>query len=139
MNKKVVVVFGIFDGIHDGHRDFFRQAKEYGEELIAVVGRDESAIRLKNKKPRHTESERLAFVAGEQMVDKAVLGDRKLSSYSVLVRCNPDVICLGYDQQALGKDLDKWMKETGRRIPLHYLQPYHSDSFHSSLLGQDMI
>ena len=37
---KKVLVFGTFDGLHEGHKDFLRQAKQYGDHLTVVVGRD---------------------------------------------------------------------------------------------------
>lgn len=131
---KQVVVFGIFDGIHDGHRDFFRQAKKYGDTLIAIVGRDEICQRLKNKKPRYSENERVELVAKEEFVDKTVLGDSELSTYNVLVQLHPDVICLGYDQEELERDLKIWLKAHNKKISIHRLKPYKSERFHSSLL-----
>ena len=132
--KKRVVVFGIFDGVHDGHRDFFRQAKEYGDELIVIVGRDASALDLKGKQPQHSEEERIELVKQEQFVDEAVLGDEEQSSYHVFDELKPDAVCFGYDQQELGEDLKKWLREKGKEIPVHFLKPYQSDSFHNSLL-----
>ena len=45
--KKRVVVFGIFDGVHEGHRSLFAQALRQAQgkakedvELIVIVGRD---------------------------------------------------------------------------------------------------
>ena len=96
--EKRVVVFGIFDGVHDGHRDFFRQAREYGDELIVIVGRDKISELLKKKIPKYSETERVDLAAKEELVDSAVLGDEKLSTYSVLSSVNPEVICFGYDQ-----------------------------------------
>ena len=31
-----VMVFGTFDGVHPGHENFFEQAKQHGDYLIAV-------------------------------------------------------------------------------------------------------
>ena len=46
-----VAVFGVFDGIHAGHQDFLRQAREYGDELVVIVARDKSVTQLKGKPP----------------------------------------------------------------------------------------
>lgn len=35
-----VMVFGVFDGLHPGHRAFLRQARKKGDKLIVVVARD---------------------------------------------------------------------------------------------------
>ena len=55
--RKRVVVFGIFDGIHEGHRDFFRQAKEHGDELVVIVGRDSASLKWKGKQPKGRQQE----------------------------------------------------------------------------------
>ena len=134
---KRVVVFGVFDGVHDGHRDCFRQAREFGDHLIVIVGRDGPAFRLKDQSPRYSEAERLDLVAREHWVAAAVLGDEELSTYQVLEQLNPDLICLGYDQQVLGEDLQMWMDGTGKSIPMHFMKPYKPRRFHSSLLYQN--
>src|SRR3989344_8800427 len=128
---KKVVVFGIFDGVHDGHRSLFKQAKEYGDELIVIVGRDSASLRWKNKKPRYSEEIRRGLVSKEQGVDRAVLGDEEQSSYKVLEDINPDVICLGYDQEALEEDIEGWLSKTRRNIPLIRLKPHQPETNHN--------
>ena len=130
---KKVVVFGIFDGVHDGHRSLFKQAKEHGDELIVIVGRDSASLRWKNKKPRYSEETRRGLVSKEQGVDRAVLGDEEQSSYKVLEDINPDIICLGYDQNSLEKDIREWFLKTGSDTPLVHLKPYQPETNHNSL------
>lgn len=134
--KKRVIVFGIFDGVHDGHRDLFRQAKEKGDELVVVVGRDSSVLKLKHKKPRYSEKERLRMVQKESFVDKAVLGDKELSVYKIIEQLKPDIFCLGYDQKKLKKDFATWLKKTkpGLVIALYTLKAYKPKTFHTSTL-----
>lgn len=130
--KKRVVVFGIFDGIHEGHRSLFSQAKEYGEELIVIVGRDSASLKWKEKKPKYHQEARRILVSKESGVDQALLGDEEQSSYKILENLHPDGICLGYDQDALEQDLRQWLKEKGENIPLIRLKPYRPDLYHSS-------
>ena len=134
--KKRVIVFGIFDGVHDGHRDLFRQAKEYGDELVVIVGRDSASLLWKNKKPRYSEEERLTFVLKERYVDRAVLGDEERSTYGALSKIHPDCICFGYDQGMLKKDLECWLEREKSMIPCVVLKPYKETVFHTSLLGK---
>jgi len=133
--KKRIVVFGVFDGIHEGHRDFFRQAREYGDELIAIVGKDAIAEQLKDKKPEYSENERIELVEKEKLVDRVVLGDEELSTYKVLEELNPNIICLGYDQNELGEDLRKWIQENQKTIQIYHLKSYEPDTHHSSGLS----
>ncbi len=133
--EKRVVVFGIFDGVHDGHRDLFRQARKFGDEVIVIVGRDRVAEKLKGKKPKYSEDKRLEMLKQEKLVDDAMLGDSEFSSYTVLMRYKPDIVCLGYDQQALEEDLRIWLKKTGNDILLYCLKPHKATELHSSLLG----
>src|SRR3989344_9622922 len=95
-----IMVFGTFDMIHEGHEDFFRQARALapGPYLIVSVARDDAALRVKGARPQHHEDERLAMVAAHPLTDKAVLGDAV--GYIEHIRVyKPDVIGLGYDQQ----------------------------------------
>lgn len=132
--KKRVIVFGIFDGVHEGHRDFFRQAKEKGNKLIVVVGRDSVALKLKHRVPRYSERKRLGMVRGDPFVAQAVLGDKALSIYKVIEHLKPDVICLGYDQKELKKDLVAWVKKSPQKLKICTLKPYKPETFHSSLV-----
>jgi len=138
MNRKKlvrVVVFGVFDCFHPGHRSFLRQARQYGRTLTVVVARDSMIKVLKGQKPQEGESKRLAAVRMAPGVTEAVLGDRKLGIYSILKRERPDVICLGYDQRALGKDLRMRMRRGEiPRIKTVWLFPHKPHRFKSSVV-----
>lgn len=134
--KKRVVVFGIFDGVHDGHRDLFRQAKEYADELVVIVGRDSASLQWKSKNPMYSQETRLSLVLKEKWVDQAVLGDEEQSTYRVLEELQPDVICLGYDQEALAVDLKLWLQMCNKNTPVIVLKPFKPDTHHTSLLRE---
>ena len=59
MIHTTVAIFGVFDGIHEGHREFIRQAKSHGQELVAIVARDSIVEKLKNKMPINREANRI--------------------------------------------------------------------------------
>lgn len=102
-NRKTVLVFGTFDKLHQGHQDFFRQAKEFGSRLVVVVARDNNVARIKGRRPAEAEKARLGRVKGVSEVDEALLGEPKMS-YNIVLRVRPDIIALGYDQAV---DMDK--------------------------------
>jgi len=134
---KKVMVFGVFDGLHEGHHAFLRAAKTRGRELVVVVARDEVVRQLKNKTPRHNERERLAAIARADNSARAVLGDPVLGTYGVIKEHKPDIICLGYDQDALAKDLEEKMKSgVLSAIPLYHIASYRQDHMHISLLRE---
>lgn len=131
-NKKVMV-FGVFDRLHPGHRAFLKQAERYGKKLIVVVARDSVAWRLKKKKPKQSERVRLRVIRKVRGVSRAVLGDQRQSTYGVIKKYKPNLICLGYDQKWLGIDLKKRIKrKLVPRIRVIKLKPYHPEKFKSS-------
>ena len=93
------MVFGAFDGLHPGHLDFFRQAKEYGDTLVVSVGTDKNVEKIKSQKPLFIQDERLDLVRECALVDEAVIGAES-EFYDHIKSFKPDVICLGYDQWA---------------------------------------
>ena len=123
------MVFGVFDGLHEGHRWFLRTAVEHGDKLIVVAARDEIVRMLKKKNPLRNQAERLRALGAMPEVNRAVLGDAKMGSYKVLKKHQPDVICVGYDQHGLAEDLKKKIE-----LPVVRLESYMPDKFHTSWL-----
>jgi FAD synthetase len=103
-------------------------------ELVVIVGRDSACVKWKGKKPKRSHEQRLNLVKAEKNVGNAVLGDEEQSSYKVLEGLNPDVICLGYDQDKLAQDLQIWMQKTGMKIPLYWLDGHYPEKYHNSVL-----
>lgn len=123
---KVVMIFGTFDGIHEGHRDFFHQAKELGDFLVVVLARDRTVFEIKKHFPKYSECVRWAMLFGEGLVDEVVMGDEQ-DRYRVVREWKPDVICLGYDQYAFTEKLQTFFRGTIVR-----LKPFHPNIYKSS-------
>lgn len=129
------MVFGVFDRLHEGHHAFLKQARAYGDELIAVVARDATARELKKKTPQQSEEDRMNALNENEYVAKAILGDAVQGSYEVLLAHLPDMLCIGYDQDGLLGDLQKRMEQgLIRKIPVVRLKAHRPDTFHTSLL-----
>lgn len=137
MQYNTCVIFGVFDGVHDGHLALINEAKEKAYKLVVIVAPDEVVVRLKGNLPKHNESERLKFLNTILQVGEAVLGDKEDGVYDVLKRVNPDLIFLGYDQQDLFNDLNTKIKN-GELEPIDIIfgKPYHPERFHSSILNK---
>ena len=135
---KTVVIFGVFDGIHEGHLEFIKQARKQGERLVAIVARDNIVEKIKSRVPTNDELDRLNTVLNIKEVDLAYLGDREQGIYNILKEVNPDMIFLGYDQQDLNNDLKEKIKSGYLpNLELIFGKPYQPDLFHSSILNKN--
>ena len=126
---KKVMVFGTFDILHEGHLDFFRQAKALGDFLVVVVARNINVDRIKGHFPLHDEKRRLDQIRGLDMVDVAVLGHLE-DPYRIIREEQPDVIALGYDQSSYDKELYQRFPKT----EIVRLKPYKPEIYKSSKL-----
>ena len=134
---KKVLVFGVFDGVHPGHRDFLDQASKHGDWLIVCVTRDDVCELLKKKKPRNDIEFRMKEVGEVEYVDEVVEGDEKIGSWEVIGKYQPDVIALGYDQERLGDALEQYLEGVGLSIAVETMEPFRPEKYHSSLLSNE--
>ena len=104
-----VLVFGTFDRLHKGHVRFLGEARRYGDRLVALVSRDEFVRAFKGKEPRYPQDERCRRLVARGLVDEACLSDPVPGSYESVLRVDPEVICLGYDQDRLRESLAQWL------------------------------
>lgn len=117
-SHKKVLVFGTFDGLHAGHGFFLREARKKGDYLIAVVAQDTVVKELKGRSSRAPLAERLAALRASGLVDDVCAGDTMLGSWSAVKKYKPDIIALGYDQDALGNALADFTKKEELSVTL---------------------
>jgi FAD synthetase len=134
MNKRKVMVFGVFDRLHPGHHYFLEHARKMGDELVVVVARDSSVVFLKSRQSVQKEAERLESLNDLFYVDHSVIGDETLGTYEVLKEYEPNLICVGYDQEILEKDLKERMErgEVGT-VEIIKIDAFHPEEYHSSI------
>lgn len=136
INKKVVI-FGVFDGIHEGHLSLIREAKKQGNNLVAIVARDEVVKDLKDKLPALNEVQRINELLKVDDIDLVLLGDPELETYNTLREVNPEIIYLGYDQENLLNNIKKVMKNGSLpKMEIIIGQPHQPDIFHSSIINK---
>jgi len=127
---KKVIVFGTFDIIHPGHIHMLKDAKEYGDYLVAVVARDSIVCEVKGKPPKYGENIRMKNLEDLNIADKVRLGcldDR----YKAIAEENPDIVALGYDQRAF---VDNLADAVDEHVQIVRLKPYMPDTYKSSKL-----
>jgi len=137
MSNKTVAIFGVFDGIHEGHLFFINEAKKLGNHLVAIVARDNIVKELKGKSPKYNEAERVNELLKINDIDLVLLGDPKIETYYVLKEVKPNIVYLGYDQKALLDNLNKVIKN-GDLSEMEVIcgKPYNPEIFHSSILNK---
>ena len=127
-----VLCTGTFDILHPGHLNYFEQAKKHGDYLIVVVARDSSAIK-EGKKLKFSENERLARVAEQKIVDKAILGNEG-DKLKIVEQEKPDVICLGYDQTISENRLKEMLAARRLKPKIVRAAAYQPEKYKSKLL-----
>lgn len=136
-NRILVMVFGTFDYLHAGHENLFKQARELGTEIIAIIARDKTVKTIKGENPDHNEKERLKNLEVTGWADKIVLGNSKDKS-KVIKDFRPDVIALGYDQFAFTYRLEKLLMDIKLDAKIVRLKPYRPDMYKSSILKKEL-
>ena len=126
------MVFGVFDGVHEGHRAFLEEAKHYGDRLIAVVTQDKVVESLKGRPAKSDIDSRADELRTEDHVDSVVVGDAELGSWDVIKTHKPNVIALGYDQTELKKALESYLEYCNWPIEIKVMRPHKPDVHHAS-------
>ncbi|OJI06428.1 tRNA pseudouridine(55) synthase TruB [bacterium CG10_46_32] len=133
---KTVLASGTFDGIHPGHIHYFQQARALGQRLICIVGRDSVVEKIKGKKPKLSEKERIKLVKLCEEIDRVFLGIHGSDAevYDFVASLKPDIIALGYDQKAYTNGLKEEMKARGLSIEVKRLVSFNPKRFKSSII-----
>ena len=109
----VVLAGGVFDIIHPGHISTLNAAKALGDVLVVVVATDNTAVKMKKKKPLHSQEQRKELVNSLTMVDLCVIGQED-DMFKTVNHVKPQTIALGYDQV----HQEKFIIEGCKRIKL---------------------
>jgi len=133
-----VLVSGTFDGVHEGHRNYFQQARALGHRLICIVGRDSMTKKIKGKQPKRSEKERVKAVKQCAEIDRVYLGIEgdDAAVFDFTASLEPDIIALGYDQYAYVNGLAAEMEKRGREVEVKKLRPFEPHRFKSSVIDK---
>ena len=102
---KTVMVFGVFDGLDEGHQYFLEKASRLGDQLFVVVAPDSAVGRLKKKCPFDDENKRLGYLKQVSYITKVILGDETPGTWQAVTEHKPDIVALGHDQSGLERAL----------------------------------
>ena len=130
-----IMVFGVFDGLHPGHLNFFHQARRLSERpyLVVSLARDVNVVKLKGRRPKLGERKRKANLEKSKLAQRVVLGGIK-NHLAHILKVRPDIIALGYDQKFYVKNLKRDLKNKGLSVKVVRLKPYKKNIYKNSLL-----
>ncbi|MHA7646775.1 adenylyltransferase/cytidyltransferase family protein [Nitrosopumilus sp. S4] len=94
---RVVLAGGVFDIIHPGHIHTLNAAKALGDVLVVVVATDNTAVKMKKRRPLHSQEQRQELVQSLSIVDLCLIGQED-DIFKTVNRVRPQTIALGYDQ-----------------------------------------
>lgn len=122
------VVFGVFDGLHNGHKYFLTEAAKHCEKIIVAVTASEAVLHLKGHLPRYEYGERVAAIRAFNPKLKVVQGDRTLGKWTAIKKYAPEIVLLGHDQRTIAEELIKL------RVRFIFLNSYHPEKHKSSII-----
>ena len=132
MKKKYKKVFvaGTFDNFHVGHQYLLWNAKKEAKNLVIIVARDETVLKIKGSKPRNSEKNRLNRLLAENMPKTRIRMGREDGDFpKTLAEESPCAIFLGYDQHF---DEKKFSGDFFKNIDVIRMEPYLPHIFKSS-------
>jgi cytidyltransferase-like protein len=138
-NKKYIMVFGVFDGFHEGHRYFLNKARIKDGYLIVVVARDEYVERKKNRLPCQLLKERMKVIKEQGIADEVCSADSEDNSWNIIKEKTPDIIALGYDQNELEQSIKNTMKEFMKQPCIVRINAYKPEKYKSSIIHKKKI
>ena len=94
---RVVLAGGVFDIIHPGHISTLNAAKALGDVLVVVVATDNTAVKMKKRRPIHSQEQRQELVNSLAVVDLCLIGQEN-DIFKTVNLVKPQIIALGYDQ-----------------------------------------
>ena len=136
MPMTTVMVFGTFDGIHEGHRAMIQEARQHGSRLIAVVPQDHIVERFKGRLPEASFDKRFEGIQAEEGVDRAVIGDADHGTWHVIHHHQPDVIAVGYDQDDMYRELIRLRNTFPKNPKIVILHSFEPHKYKSSIVNE---
>ena len=129
---KIVLAGGVFDIIHPGHIYTLNAAKELGDVLVVVVATDNTAVKMKKRRPLHSQEQRQELVNSLSMVDLCLIGQED-NIFKTVNNVRPQIIALGYDQVHQEKFITDGCKKINLDAKVARLQSPIPDSSSSKI------
>lgn len=127
---KKVFVCGKFDHIHQGHREFLRDAKSLGSELYVIIIPKIHLI-ADGIKVDNGDEERKRNILNLGCVKKVFITSlRKGDDFSEVINCKPDVFIFGHDQKTKWETKLKRVFKENKIYPEYFTLGMYNKSLH---------
>lgn len=104
--SKVVLTYGTFDILHNGHRNLFKRCKEYGDYLIVGVTTPEFNDEIhdylgipRKEHPWESLDTRIKNVMSDPNVDEVIIEDHLFQKDEDVVKYKAEALVLGNDME----------------------------------------
>ena len=98
-NKKIILCHGVFDLIHIGHINYFKEAKNLGDILIVSITEDKFVNKGPGR-PSFTISQRLQFLEQINIIDY-IISSNNLSASNIIKKIKPSFYCKGIEYKKI--------------------------------------
>ena len=95
--KRIVITYGTFDVLHQGHINLLRRAKELGDWLIVGVTTDNFDLERGKLNTRDSVMKRVQAVKDTGYADEVIIGEYKGQKIDDIQKYNVDVFAIGSD------------------------------------------
>ena len=102
-NKKIALTHGVFDVIHLGHLDYFKEAKQLADILVVSVTADKFVDKGLNK-PFFNEKDRAYFLTSLEMIDYVIINNHS-DSCDLINLIKPNFYVKGPDYKKKSGDV----------------------------------
>lgn len=132
-DKKVVLVTGVFDILHQEHEIFLQKAREQGERLIIGV---ESDVRVKKMKgvgrPINPQKKRVENLIKLQITNDVFIlpeqFDKPQDHEALISKIKPDILAVSSHTMHLDKKTKIVEKYGGKVVVVHQQNPLYSST-----------
>lgn len=132
-NKKIILVGGCFDILHDGHIKFLDESKKNADALILLLESDENIKKIKgNNRPINSQKNRSIVLSSLEYIYGIILleGVTKSEDYDkLIVQIKPDFIAITKGDKNISQREKQCKKVNAKLIQIEKFQSLSSTDY----------
>tara|TARA_Y100000816_G_C26107904_1_gene589553 strand:+ start:4976 stop:6490 length:1515 start_codon:yes stop_codon:yes gene_type:complete len=93
--KKIVLCHGVFDLVHIGHINYFKEAKKLGDKLVVSITNDKFVNKGPGR-PSFKINQRIELLEQVELIDYIIISNNFIAT-NVIKKIKPNIYCKGQD------------------------------------------